>query len=77
MAQASKMQHTYKVINTKSFKESMSISDAIQNELEPMIKKKITEVRAKIIERKKAKLEKQQTEYGNSYGITGNVWQGG
>ena len=57
MAETGSMQHTYKMFNTKSFRESLSIPDAIWNELEPLVKAKITEIRAKIRETKKAQME--------------------
>ena len=60
MAQASNMHQTYKMFNTKSFRESLSIPDAIWNELEPLVKDKIQEARIRIREKKKAKLDKQQ-----------------
>src|SRR6476620_12509230 len=43
------------MFNTKTVRESLSIPEAIWSELEPMIKDKITEIRAKVREKRKEK----------------------
>ena len=55
MAESSSIHHVYKMFNTKTVRESLSIPEAIWSELEPMIKDKITEIRAKIREKRKDK----------------------
>jgi hypothetical protein len=40
--------NTYKVFNTRSFRENLSIPDQIWKELEPVMKDKITEIRSKL-----------------------------
>ena len=62
MAKAGNVHQTYKMFNTKSFRESLSIPDAIWNELEPLLKEKITKIRAEIREKKKAKAESSSPE---------------
>jgi hypothetical protein len=55
MAENSSITHVYKMFNTKTVRESLSIPEAIWSELEPMIKDKITEIRAKVREKRKEK----------------------
>ena len=44
MSQSSSIHQTYKMFNTKTVRESLSIPEAIWSELEPMIKAKIDEI---------------------------------
>jgi hypothetical protein len=55
MAESSSIHHVYKMFNTKTVRESLSIPEAIWSELEPMIKVKITEIRAKVRDKRKEK----------------------
>lgn len=59
MAENSSISQVYKMFNTKSVKESLSIPEAIWSEFKPMIKEKITEIQAKVREKRKTKMESQ------------------
>src|SRR5687768_4180532 len=53
MAESSSIHHVYKMFNTKTVRESLSIPEVIWSELQPMIKDKITEIRAKVRKKRK------------------------
>lgn len=55
MAENSSIHQFYKILNTKSVRESRSILEVIWSELEPMIKEKITVIQAKVRERRNEK----------------------
>ena len=48
MAEEDGLEFTYKIFNTRSLRENLSIPTSIWNKLEPTIREKINEIRKKL-----------------------------
>ena len=67
MATEEGLEQTYQIFSTKTFRQSLSIPDVIWNELEPMLKDKINEIRAKVRENRKQKEKPKSEKLPNQY----------
>ena len=56
MAQESNLQSTFNCFNTQSFRQNLSIPDAIWREMEPELREKIMEIRKKLRDQKPSSL---------------------